>query len=124
MQVGIADLEAALATELGRHPTVELLRSAPGLGPILAARVLAEIGDDTTRFATAGGPSPRSPSPLAPEPLRPTPRHRRQPQRRPAQPGQQTPRPPLVVPHPQPTLARRRSLAPTTTTKQHPPLDT
>jgi transposase len=52
MQVGIADLEAALATELGRHPTAGLLRSVPGLGPVLAARVLAEIGDDTTRFAS------------------------------------------------------------------------
>jgi transposase len=53
MQTGIADLETALATEFDQHPTAELLRSIPGLGPILAARVLAEIGDDTTRFATA-----------------------------------------------------------------------
>jgi transposase len=55
MQNGIADLESALATELDQHPTAELLRSIPGLGPILGARVLAEIGDDTTRFATAQG---------------------------------------------------------------------
>lgn len=55
MQTGIASLEAAMATELDQHPTAELLRSIPGLGPILAARVLAEVGDDTTRFATAQG---------------------------------------------------------------------
>ncbi|MGW5151736.1 transposase [Rhodococcus koreensis] len=30
-------------------------RSVPGLGPILAARVLAEVGDDPARFATANG---------------------------------------------------------------------
>jgi len=29
-----------------------VLRSAPGLGPVLAARLLAEIGDDPARFAT------------------------------------------------------------------------
>ncbi len=53
MQAGIADLEAAMTAEFEQHTAAELLRSAPGLGPILAARVLAEVGDDTTRFATA-----------------------------------------------------------------------
>jgi transposase len=37
------------------HPLAQVLRSAPGLGPVLAARVLAEIGDDPSRFATANG---------------------------------------------------------------------
>jgi transposase len=32
-----------------------ILRSAPGLGSILAARVLADIGDDPTRFDDASG---------------------------------------------------------------------
>lgn len=45
-----------LAVELARafdpHPDSPLLRSAPGLGPVLAARVLAEIGDDRDRFAS------------------------------------------------------------------------
>ncbi|MGV9950005.1 transposase [Rhodococcus aetherivorans] len=34
------------------HPQAPLLRSTPGLGPILAAQVLAEIGDDAVRFPT------------------------------------------------------------------------
>jgi transposase len=53
MQTGIASLEAAMTEEFEQNPCAGLLRSAPGLGPILAARVLAEVGDDTTRFATA-----------------------------------------------------------------------
>lgn len=44
-----------LARELeGRfeeHPDAEILRSLPGLGVILGARVLAEFGDDPTRYA-------------------------------------------------------------------------
>lgn len=32
-----------------------ILSSAPGLGPVLAARVLAEVGDDPARFASAAG---------------------------------------------------------------------
>jgi transposase len=37
----------------GRHPAAEIIRSQPGLGPILGARVLAEFGDDQDRYATA-----------------------------------------------------------------------
>jgi transposase len=48
-----------LATELGHqfdtHPQAVILRSVPGLGPILAARVLGEIGDDPTRFTDPNG---------------------------------------------------------------------
>ena len=36
-------------------PQADLLLGAPGLGPILAARVLGEIGDDPNRFTTAAG---------------------------------------------------------------------
>lgn len=53
MQESIAELEAAMAQEFDAHPSAGLLRGAPGLGPILAARVLGEIGDDPSRFATA-----------------------------------------------------------------------
>ena len=55
METVIAELEVAMTTEFDRHRHSELLRSVPGLGPVLAARVLAEIGDDPNRFATAGG---------------------------------------------------------------------
>jgi len=55
MQVAVAQLERALAAEFDQHPLSPVLRSAPGLGPILAARVLAEVGDDPTRFTTAAG---------------------------------------------------------------------
>lgn len=37
----------------GRHPDVEIYRSQPGLGVILGARVLAEFGDDSERYADA-----------------------------------------------------------------------
>lgn len=55
METVIAELEVAMTTEFDRHRQAELLRSVPGLGPVLAARVLAEIGDDPNRFATASG---------------------------------------------------------------------
>lgn len=38
-----------------QHPDAEILLSFPGLGIQLAARILAEIGDDHTRFADARG---------------------------------------------------------------------
>lgn len=47
----IGSLEAELATRFESHPSAEILRSLPGLGLVLGARVLAEIGDDPTRFA-------------------------------------------------------------------------
>ena len=37
----------------GRHPDAEIYRSQPGLGTILAARVLAEFGDDPDRYTDA-----------------------------------------------------------------------
>ena len=37
----------------GRHPDAEIYLSQPGLGVILAARVLAEFGDDRQRYADA-----------------------------------------------------------------------
>jgi transposase len=47
----IARLEAELAERFDRHPDAEILRSLPGLGLVLGARVLAEFGDDPTRYA-------------------------------------------------------------------------
>jgi transposase len=49
----IAELEAALEASFEHHPDAEILRSLPGLGVILGARVLGEFGDDPTRFADA-----------------------------------------------------------------------
>lgn len=55
MQASVREHETALALEFEQHPLAPVLRSAPGLGPVLAARVLAEVGDDPDRFATAQG---------------------------------------------------------------------
>jgi transposase len=49
----IARLEAELADAFDRHPDAEILRSLPGLGAILGARVLAEFGDAPDRYADA-----------------------------------------------------------------------
>jgi transposase len=49
--VQIENLEQELNAHFERHPDAEILRSQPGLGPVLAARVLAEFGDDPTRYA-------------------------------------------------------------------------
>nr|WP_205863514.1 IS110 family transposase [Planosporangium thailandense] len=49
----IEALEGELVAHFDRHPDAEIYRSLPGLGAILAARVLAEFGDDPTRFADA-----------------------------------------------------------------------
>lgn len=51
----IADLEAALTTAYASHPDAEIISSFPGLGTVLGARVLGEMGDDRSRFADARG---------------------------------------------------------------------
>ncbi len=55
MQAAVTELEAALAEVFDAHQLAPILTSAPGLGAVLAARVLAEVGDDRERFSTAGG---------------------------------------------------------------------
>ena len=49
----IAQLGEVVADHFGRHRDAEIYASQPGLGVILGARVLAEFGDDRTRFADA-----------------------------------------------------------------------
>ena len=49
----IARMEEQVEAHFGRHPDAEIYRSQPGLGQILAARVLAEFGDDSARYADA-----------------------------------------------------------------------
>ncbi|MEX1335922.1 MAG: IS110 family transposase, partial [Candidatus Limnocylindrales bacterium] len=46
----IARLEGELTDAFGRHPDAEILRSLPGLGDVLGARVLAEFGDAPDRY--------------------------------------------------------------------------
>jgi len=43
-------MEQQLSSAFEAHPDAELLRSLPGLGVVLGARVLAEFGDDPTRY--------------------------------------------------------------------------
>ncbi|TQC38365.1 IS110 family transposase [Rhodococcus sp. WS4] len=49
----IAALEAQVDDHFRRHPDAEIVLSQPGLATVLGARVLAEFGDDPTRYATA-----------------------------------------------------------------------
>jgi hypothetical protein len=48
-----AVLEEQVRQGFGQHPDAEIYLSQPGLGAILAARVLAEMGDDPHRYADA-----------------------------------------------------------------------
>ena len=49
----IPGLEEVVAQGFSQHPDAELYLSQPGLGTVLGARVLAEFGDDRTRYADA-----------------------------------------------------------------------
>jgi transposase len=49
----IDELGAVVAAHFGRYPDAEIYVSQPGLGTILAARVLGEFGDDPHRYADA-----------------------------------------------------------------------
>jgi hypothetical protein len=51
----VAALEQQLAARFAAHPDAAILRSQPGLGMVLGARVLAEFGDDPARYQTAKG---------------------------------------------------------------------
>ena len=50
-----AGLEQAVIETFNLHPDAGIITSFPGLGPIAGARVLAEIGDDRSRFQDAKG---------------------------------------------------------------------
>jgi transposase len=47
----IGRLETELAEHFEQHPDAKVIRSLPGLGMILGARVLGEFGDDPNRYA-------------------------------------------------------------------------
>lgn len=55
MSNAIAALEAELATVFNRHQQAAVITSLPGLGPVLGARVLGELGDDPHRFTGTAG---------------------------------------------------------------------
>jgi transposase len=52
MGAQIAQLEVELTAGFEAHPDAWIVRSLPGLGTILGARVLGEFGDDPNRYAT------------------------------------------------------------------------
>jgi transposase len=47
------DLAAATTEHFDKHPDAEIITRLPGLGSLTRTRVLAEIGDDRSRFTTA-----------------------------------------------------------------------
>jgi len=49
------DLEHAAAESFNQHPDAGIITSFPGLGPLTGARVLAETGNDRSRFQDAKG---------------------------------------------------------------------
>ena len=49
------DLEHAVTQSFNLHPDAGIITSFPGLGALTGARVLAEIGDDRSRFSDAKG---------------------------------------------------------------------
>ncbi|MFE9695228.1 IS110 family transposase, partial [Micromonospora sp. NPDC005806] len=49
----IKAMEQQVEAHFGQHPDAEVYLSQPGLGRILGARVLAEFGDDPTRYTDA-----------------------------------------------------------------------
>ena len=53
MSAEIATLASELEAGFEQHPAAKVVRSLPGLGTILGARVLGEFGDDPNRYATA-----------------------------------------------------------------------
>lgn len=51
----VAALEQQLTSQFSAHPDAAIVRSQPGLGVVLGARVLGEFGDDPDRYQTAKG---------------------------------------------------------------------
>lgn len=49
----LKDLDALVAAQLGAHPDAALVQSFPRTGTVNAAQLLAELGDDRARFASA-----------------------------------------------------------------------
>src|SRR5215204_3602221 len=56
LQAQIGRLETELADRFEQHPDAKIIRSLPGLGMTLGARVLGEFGNDPNRYANAKCP--------------------------------------------------------------------
>jgi transposase len=56
LNLQLQELTEQLERHFEQHPDAEIVRSLPGLGVILGARVVAEFGDDPTRY---GNPKAR-----------------------------------------------------------------
>ena len=118
LQTQIARLETELADRFEQHPDAKIIRSLPGLGMTLGARVLGEFGDDPNRYATAksrknySGMSPitraSGKQPRRARPLRPQPATRRR-------------MPPMGILRPLHQPRRPSLLRPTTSHRRHPP---
>ena len=65
---GLAQLAEAVTEQFRQHPDYAVITSFPGLGEITGARVLAELGDDRTRFADARALKAYAGSAPSPEP--------------------------------------------------------
>ena len=50
-----SELERAATESFSQHPDAGIITSFPGIGALTGARVLAEIGDDRSRFQDAKG---------------------------------------------------------------------
>lgn len=55
MHTAVESLEKELGRVFDEHSLAPILTSVPGLGTVLSARILAEIGDDTARFTSPAG---------------------------------------------------------------------
>jgi hypothetical protein len=94
--VSADDLEQAASQSFNLHPDAGIITSFPGPGALTGARVLAEIGDDRSRFQDAkglkayAGAAP-SPAPPARAGLSPTAASRTTGSTRPATPGRSPP---------------------------------
>ena len=53
LNIQIQSLGQVVAEHFGRHPAAEVIRSLPGLGTVLGARLLGEFGDDPDRYVDA-----------------------------------------------------------------------
>jgi transposase len=53
MNEAIAEFDDAIASVVAEHPDAEIFASFPGVGPILTAVLLGEIGEDRDRYPSA-----------------------------------------------------------------------